>query len=280
MNRFKNHLIVIAVFALRLVLPAVAPVLLCGQASHQPSVQEMEDFLQHAKLVKTRPISTGVTNTRRATLENGTLQHDAHVQCIDEAKTRFEGERGVEMNFVDSWRYNVAAYRLAKFLDIADMVPMSVERKVEGKACAVTWWLDDCIMEVDRLKKKLDVPDKERWNEEMYVVRVFDQLIYNTDSNLTNLLIDPEWRIWMIDHTRAFRLYTSLLSVKDLVKCDRHLLAKLRALDLESMQTIKPWLKDLEIKGVLARRDKIVQFFDMQVREKGEAAVLYDRPAR
>ena len=265
---------------LPVVVPVVAPVLLCGQASQKPSVQEMEDFLQRAKLVKIRPISTGVTNTRRATLENGTLQHDAHVQCIDEAKTRFEGERSVEMNFVDSWRYNVAAYRLAKLLDIADMVPMSVERKVDGNACAVTWWLDNSIMEVDRRKKKVDVPDKQRWNDEMYVVRIFDQLVYNTDSNLTNLMIDPESRIWMIDHTRAFRLYTSLLSVKDLAKCDRHLLAKLRALDLESMQTIKPWLKDSEIKGVLARRDKIVQFFDEGVREKGEAALLYDRPAR
>jgi hypothetical protein len=265
---------------LPVVVPVVAPVLLCGQASQKPSVQEMEDFLQRAKLVKIRPISTGVTNTRRATLENGTLQHDAHVQCIDEAKTRFEGERSVEMNFVDSWRYNVAAYRLAKLLDIADMVPMSVERKVDGNACAVTWWLDNSIMEVDRRKKKVDVPDKQRWNDEMYVVRIFDQLVYNTDSNLTNLMIDPESRIWMIDHTRAFRLYTSLLSVKDLVKCDRHLLAKLRVLDLESMQTIKPWLKDSEIKGVLARRDKIVQFFDKRVREKGEAAILYNRPAR
>jgi hypothetical protein len=33
-------------------------------------------------------------------------------------------------------------------------------------------------------------------------MRAFDQLIYNTDRNLGNLLIDGDWRIWMIDHTR------------------------------------------------------------------------------
>ena len=46
------------------------------------------------------------------------------------------------------------------------------------------------------------------------------------------------------------------------------------------MQPLKPYLNDAEIKGLLGRRDKIVQFFDQQIAEKGEAAVLYDRPAR
>jgi len=40
----------------------------------------------------------------------------------------------------------------------------------------------------------------------MWVVRLFDQLIYNTDRNLGNLLIDKSWRLWMIDHTRAFKV--------------------------------------------------------------------------
>ena len=42
----------------------------------------------------------------------------------------------------------------------------------------------------------------------MWVVRLFDQLIYNTDRNLGNLLIDKDWRLWMIDHTRAFKTFT------------------------------------------------------------------------
>ena len=65
----------------------------------------------------------------------------------------------------------------------------------------------------------------------MYAVRVFDQLIYNTDRNLGNLVIDKQWRMWMIDHTRAFRIATSLKNDKDLVMCDRKLLASLRKLD-------------------------------------------------
>jgi len=244
------------------------------------SVEQMEEFLKVAKIVKVKELSTGVTNSRRASLENGSIEHDAHVQSIDEAKAVFQGDRGTEMNFRDTWKFNVAAYRLACILGIGDMVPPSIERNVGGNTSAVTWWIDNSMMEVDRRKKHLEPPDMDAWNREMYVVRVFDQLIYNTDRNLQNLMIDSNYHIWMIDHTRSFRMLPTLREKKDLVKCDRTLLGNLRKLKMDDLQSLKRYITDAEIKGVLARRDKIVQFFDQQVAEKGEEAVLYDRPAR
>ena len=59
--------------------------------------------------------------------------------------------------------------------------------------------------EGDRLKKKIGPPDLQRWNASMQMVRLFDQLIANTDRNLGNLIITNDWSIWAIDHTRAFR---------------------------------------------------------------------------
>jgi hypothetical protein len=35
-------------------------------------------------------------------------------------------------------------------------------------------------------------------------------------------------------------------------------------------------LTALEIDGIVARRDKIVEFFDQEIAKKGESAVLYD----
>ena len=59
----------------------------------------------------------------------------------------------------------------------------------------------------------------------MWVVRLFDQLIFNTDRNLGNLLIDKSWRLWMIDHTRAFKTFTEPKSPKNLsTQCARGLL--------------------------------------------------------
>ena len=44
----------------------------------------------------------------------------------------------------------------------------------------------------------------------MYKIRVFDQLVYDTDPNLTNVLIGEDWKIWRIDFSRAFRLDKNL----------------------------------------------------------------------
>lgn len=123
----------------------------------------------------------------------------------------------------------------------------------------------------------MEPPDQHYWNQQMYVCRVFDQLIYNTDRNLGNLVITKDWNIWMIDHTRAFRMMKDLKSAKDLVQCDRKLLGKLRELNNEVLtKQLGHYLNPMQIEGLLARRDKIVKFFDEQVAQKGEAAVLYD----
>jgi hypothetical protein len=209
------------------------------------------------------------------------LQHDAHIQSIDVQNNSFTSSRGTELNFKDTYKFNIAAYRLDKILDL-NMIPVSVARKVGGKSSAVTWWVDDKMFDdVDRKKQGIEPPNQDDWNKQMYVLRVFDQLIYNTDRNLGNLVIDKQWRMWMIDHTRAFRLHTKLQSEKNLVMCDRKLLANMRKLDQDTLdEQLQPFLTKSEIKALLARRDLIVKFFDNAVKEKGEGAVLYDLPAR
>lgn len=237
---------------------------------------EMEEFLLKAKVVDRRELSMGITNSQRAVLDDGKLRHNAHIQTVDISKITFETTQGTEMNFRDCYKFNVAAYELDKLLDL-NMVPVSIERKV-GSMAAVTWWVDDASMtELDRKKKKLEPPDLRSWNQQMYVCRVFDQLIYNTDRNLGNLVITKDWKIWMIDHTRAFRMMKDLRNPQNLVQCDRRLLAKLRELNKEVLnRQLQRYLTSKEIEGLLARRDKIVKFFDEQIAQKGEAAVLFD----
>ena len=76
---------------------------------------------------------------------------------------------------------------------------------------AVTWWVDDVQMtERRRYAKKIEPPDKARWNDQIYQVRVFNELVYNTDPNQGNLLITNEWKIVLIDFTRAFRTHKKL----------------------------------------------------------------------
>ncbi len=168
---------------------------------------EMENFLLTAEVVERRSLSVGITGSERATLTDGRLTHDAHIQTVDVWKLSYTTSQGTELNFRDSYTYNIAAYRLDKLLDLR-MVPVSVERKVGGETAAVTWWVDDVLMmERDRFLKKIQPPELTSWNDQMYQVRAFNALVYNTDPNLGNVLITKDWKLWMVDFTRAFRLY-------------------------------------------------------------------------
>jgi hypothetical protein len=39
--------------------------------------------------------------------------------------------------------------------------------------------------EADRLKRKVEVPDPDAWDKQMCKIRVLDQLVYDSDPNLT-----------------------------------------------------------------------------------------------
>jgi hypothetical protein len=240
---------------------------------------QIKQFLQTAEVIKNKPSSKGVTHPWRLTLSNGTITHDASFQAVDEHKAENKLASGkVELNFVDSYKYNIAAYQLAELVAMDDMLPVYVERKWEGKTGSLSWWLPVKMDEADRVEKKIAVPEayREKWNEQMAKVRVFDELIYDTDANLTNVLIGEDWTIWRIDFTRAFRANKDLHAPKDLVRCQRQLFEKLKTLNADELtDKTKHYLTKAEVNAVMARRDKIVATFQALIAAKGEAEVLY-----
>jgi hypothetical protein len=273
-------------------LAACAAVLALGAAQATPpgqdpatdpaawSREEKEEFLRTADIVRSEILTGGTTRSARATLRNDRGTHDAHIQTIDVAATKFEGVGGQwELNFRDTYKFNLAANILDRILDM-NMIPATVERKVGKRPAAVTWWIDDVLMdEKERLRRgeKPPIPERDRWNRQIYIVRVFDQLIANKDRNLGNIVITRSWDVWIIDHTRAFRPYKELLDPADLAKCDRALLEGMRRLDKRTLvERLGTYLTNMEIDGLLARRDRIVKFFDDKAAREGEDAVLFD----
>ncbi|MGH9547407.1 MAG: hypothetical protein ACRD23_19530 [Terriglobales bacterium] len=250
-----------------------------ARAADEPALtkEQIKNFLLTAKIVGSAQSKKGVTQPWRLTLSDGTLTHDASFQPIDEHKTNVTMASGrVEMSFVDSYKYNIAAYALAEMLGLDDMLPVYVERKWHGDSGSLSWWLPVKMDEADRIKQNITPPDPDAWNNQMYKVRVFDQLVYDDDPNLTNVLIGENFKIWRVDFSRAFRSYKDLRNSKDLVRCDRQLFEKLKALDQnEVAQKTKGYLTKDEVKALMARRDKIVAQFQKMISEKGENEVLY-----
>jgi hypothetical protein len=273
--------LVFAVLLLLQALPAFA------QAQPQPAAQpelsraQMREFLLKAKIIKSKDIGKGVTHPYRLTLTDGTVTHDAAFQSVDEHSSvaNLSGSGGgprVELNFVDAYRYNLAAESLATMLGLEYMMPVHVEREWNRKRGSLSWWVETMMDEGERLKKHVQPPDSNEWNNQMYRMRVFASLTRDSDRNLGNVLITPQWKVMMIDFTRAFRLQPTLASEKDLAKCDRNVLAKLDELTKDSIkQAVGDFLTGSEIDAVLKRRDLLVAHFKKMVAEKGEAAVLF-----
>jgi len=239
--------------------------------------EQIREFLLKAKVVKSKSIPTGVTRPVRLTLSDGTVTHDAAFSAVDEHRQveRFASGR-VELDFVDSYKYTLAAYKLAELLGLDGMMPVHVERVWDGQKGALAWWVDTKMTEGTRLKNKIEVPNPAKWNDQMYRMRVFSQLVADTDRNVGNILIDADWNIWMIDFTRAFRRSRTLLAAGDLKKCDRQLLERLRGLTAEGVAAAaRPYIGSAEIEPLLTRRALIVALFDKLVAEKGDAQVLY-----
>ena len=245
------------------------------------SLDQIRDFLKNAKVVRWRGTEKGVTAPKRLTLSDGTITHDAVFQAIDERQQVMHLGGGgrqstTELNFVDSYKYNIAAYEIARLLDLDHMMPVYVERKWNGQTGSISWFVPSLMDESERLKKKVQPPNPAEWNSQMYRMRAFSSLVRDTDRNLTNVLITHQWKVMMIDFSRAFRLQPELLHQKDLAKMDRRLLAKLELLSRDQVkQATKDYLTNGELDAMMKRRDSLVAHFKKLIAELGEDKVLY-----
>jgi hypothetical protein len=240
---------------------------------------EKERFLLNADIKATIKVSKGVTKARQVRMTDGQLTHDAQVQDVDISMPFFQVDpKHTEVNFKDSYRYNIAAYRLSLLLGL-DNVPMSVERVVDHKPSAVTWWLDDVAMEEGdrkKLKEQPYGPNPVRTLGYLSIMRVFDELIQNRDRNLGNMLWSKDWKLWMIDHTRSFRLGKDLLNPKTLERCERTVFGKMKELNAPQLTEVmgKSLTKE-EIVALLARRDVLVKLIEGRIAQFGEDKILF-----
>lgn len=238
---------------------------------------EKEAFLRDAEILGQAPIAVGVTDSNRALLDDGTNQHEAHIQTIDSRVARFEFEDGrTEVDFRDRYTYNIAAYRLDRMIGL-NMVPVSVPRRVDGYNAAVTWWVDDVQMtDADRVVAHIPAPTDLAWLRQESEAIVFHELIRDTDPNRGNTVITNDWKMWLIDFTRAFRPETELINPFQLPhQLRRRLYDGLRSLELGSLRaTLDGLMDDGRIKAILDRRDEIIRHFDELIADRGEGAVL------
>jgi hypothetical protein len=239
-----------------------------------------ENYLKSAKVVSVKDFDKlAVTRPMKVELTDGRRTCCAVFKTIDEVAVKKKFADGtIELRFSDRYRYEIAAYELDKLLGLG-IVPPTVQRRIGRETGSLSLWVENSMTEWERLEvRDVHPPDLEMWNNQMYTIRLFQQLIWDTDyRNISNLLITPDWKIYKIDSSRAFRCHETLRREESLTRFSRSLLETLRELTCEQLKVhLCRWLSKEQIESLWVRRGLILELADRRIAELGEEAVLFD----
>jgi len=241
-----------------------------------------EEYLKTARITGQEQLSgsAAVTNPWRLTMEKDGVSHVAFWKNVE----------GRPKGFIDSWKYEIAAYQMDKLLGL-NMVPVTVEIRFQGDRGSCQLGAESEMSLLQKNENKIPVPPGLKtvnWNKATYLQRAFDNLIANEDRTANNILITKDWRIILIDHSRSFR--SSKKFTANLIYTEKHkegpklmsmlpraFVEKIKGLTFEMIKgAVGEYLADDEINAVLARKELILKEMDRLVKLNGENNVLYD----
>jgi hypothetical protein len=245
--------------------------------------EQWEEFLKTADIVKSELIGEGVTKPWKLFLKKGTIEKTAAWKNPDKRRR----------DFIDSWKYEIAAYRLDKLIGL-NMVPITIEREFKGKKGALSLWADSKYNLLEIVENNIPIPDwaSKQTDDTKYIARFWDSLIANDDRTQENSRYTEDWRMILIDHSRAFRsskeyrekLMNGANGIKRkddggpylIQRVPRALFEKVEALDLAGLkQAIGPYLTDQEVEAIIARKPLLIKEIEEMVKKYGEKNVLY-----
>ena len=193
----------------------------------------------------------GITQPWRLTLTDGMMTHDAAFQSIEVMVD--PTHQGREPDLLDSYRHNIAAYQLAELIELSHMVPVTVARTWNGTPGALSWWVDDIMFdEQTRLAERRWPDDLEVWGTQIDQMSLFASLVHDTDRHGANVLYASDWKLFMIDFTRAFSLKDELLRPYKLLRVDRRVLDRLARLTTSEVRNAtRPHLTENQVEALM-----------------------------
>jgi hypothetical protein len=237
------------------------------------SFQDAEEFLVASEVARSKTRREGVNKYKKVVLDKDGIWANSIFRWENVVR-----RPGLETprHFRDSYESELAAYKINEILGLYN-IPPTVYREVEGRSGSVQLWMENTINEVNLRKKGTKPPDVTSWNRQSHDMRVFDNLINNIDRNQSNILIDKDWNLWLIDHTRSFAMDESLPSPEKVSRCSRSLYNTLKQMDeglvREALASI---LSEEEVDAFFVRRDLLIKLLEDRVAEVGESNVFYN----
>jgi len=237
----------------------------------------IRDVLRSATVISRKELGRGVAKVEKVVLEHEEIRFHAAYRTVDrKEKEKTQGNRRAK-TYRDAAIFENGAYEVSELLGLG-RVPPVVERRLDTQDGTLQIWMEQTQAEDELLDQgELQPPDRKRWLQQKQVLYVFDNLIANSDRNQGNILIDADWTIWFIDHSRGFGRSSRLPYPDKVTACERGLWKSLGELDEETVrQRLTPYLEGKEISALLSRRKKLIDHIQKLIKKNGEDAVLFD----
>ena len=242
------------------------------------SFQDAEKFLTASEVARSKTRREGANKYKKVVLDKNGIWANSifRWENVVQRPSATGPSSLATRHFRDSYECELAAYKINEILGLNN-IPPTVYREVEGRPGSVQLWMEKTTKEVDRRKKGTTPPDVTTWNRQSSDIRVFDNLINNVNRNQSNILIDKDWNLWIIDHTRSFAMDESLPSPEKVARCSRSLYNALKEMDEDLVrETLSSLLRGAEIDAFFVRREKLIKAIEDRVAEVGESRVFYD----
>jgi hypothetical protein len=225
---------------------------------------EIEQYIRTAPVVRMEDVPRGVTQPDRAYFAPGGPVASMVWKPLPPGRSR---------GFFESYKSEIAAYEIDKLLAL-DMVPPKVERRLDGKVGVAVMWVDGTKSFADHGGVPAPPPVKaEAWNRQLVKAKMFQNLIGDIDPNLGNWLVDPEWNLILVDHSRALTDTTKL--VHQMQRIDADLWTRMKLLTEDTLtKAVGTWIGRSEVRAIIERRQTLQEQIDKLVRASSEAQVF------
>ncbi|RCU45449.1 hypothetical protein DU002_15435 [Corallincola holothuriorum] len=220
--------------------------------------EDWEQLLTSAEITEMEAVGEGVTQPQKVTLSaNGETFHA--IFKTEDVRPR---RRNQHHQLSDSFRFDIAAYQLARAMALTE-IPPTVERTIKGKSGALQLWVNNTFNESKRLKEGLYPAESCVLSYQHSLMNLFDILIHNDDRTRANMLYQrSNWKLWWIDHSRAFRtlprapeyLAQAKLIYSPLVRQQLQLLSRKKL-----QQVLGRWLDSDQLRAITKRRDLLLR---------------------
>jgi len=230
--------------------------------------EETEKFLLTAEVVSIeKHLEIGRTNFWKVLLNDGKKELKAIFKYVNRSRPSL---------FSDSYKYEIAAYKVNKILGI-NLVPPVVERKINGQTGSLQIMIENVLTERNRKIQNIEPEKPDVFKNDIDTIKIFEILVNDQCNDSEDILIQKDdWKVWRVDFSEAFSPSSDILLKCKIERCPKILYTRLLELDEnELIMLLDSYLNEKEIHALLERKQLIVKTIDELIKQNGENQVLF-----